>query len=112
MDIVFTRDGTGKAIRMDYSLIGFPSNTWFAIFLNEIETDRIRTNVSGQLIGFLDSIPPAYDIALTCVGDIRVKWYDNSRMPSSGIVCGLENFIEDEEDATRDGAWSLELRYD
>ena len=112
LDVTFERDITGKATRMDYSLIGFPGNTWFAIYLNDIETDRFRTNVSGERIGYLASIPPAYDLALTCVGGIHAKWGDNNNLPSSGVIFGSEVIVEDEENPSRDGTWSLELRYD
>ena len=53
LDVVFTRDGTGKATRMDYSLIGFSGNTWFAIWLNDVKTDRIRPWKVCILLSFL-----------------------------------------------------------
>lgn len=118
LDVRFERDGLGKVTRMNYSLIGFPSNTWFAIFLNDIKTDRIRTNVSGQIVGYLDSIPPAYDIALTCVGDFHAYWNDSNSLPQSGVVYGTKNTIfvelvdDDGENQDRVGEWSLEVRYD
>jgi hypothetical protein len=113
LDITFTRDGTGKATRMDYSLIGFPGNIFFGIFLNEVKTDRIRTNVSGQIVGYLDSIPPAYDVALTCISDLHALWGDNNSLPSSGTVFGVRCVIPDDaEDPAREGTWTLELRYD
>lgn len=112
LDVTFERDGTGKATRMDYSLIGFPSQTWFAIFLNEIKTDRFKTNVSGQIVGYLDAIPSEYDVALTCVGNFHAKWGDSNNLPQSGVVFGTESEIEDIVDIARDGVWSLEVRYD
>lgn len=115
LDVTFTRDIDGKAIRMDYSLIGFPVRTWFAIFLNDVKTDRFRTNTSGEAVGYLEGIPSEYDIALTCVGDMSGMW---ENMPTSGVIFGQINeiFVEldddDGENQDRVGAWTLDVRFD
>lgn len=117
-DVVFTRDETGKAIRIDYSLIGFPVNTWFAVFLNDVKVIRFKTDTLGEKVGYLDSIPSTYDIALTCVGNLHAQWDEASDFPISGVVFGSKTtvFVEliddDGENQDRVGDWSLDVRYD
>lgn len=118
LDVTFTRDVNGKAIRVDYSLIGFPVRTWFGIYLNGVLTDRFRTNTSGESVGYLEGIPSVYDIALTCVGDFHAYWGDNNPIPTSGIIFGteFEVFVEladsDGENQDRVGVWTIDVRYD
>lgn len=118
LKVSFIRDVDDKVLRMDYIVTGFPIRTWFGIYLNDVLTDRFRTNNQGELIGYLEGIPTAYDVALTCVSDINAYWSDSNSLPTSGVVYGCKNTIfvelddDDGENQDRVGVWSLDVRYD
>jgi hypothetical protein len=114
LSVVLARDDTGKAIRMDYSLTGLPARTWFAIFLNDIKIIRFRTDVNGERIGSLSSIPPEYQDILYFLGGFKATI---NNPPTSGVIIGQLEVVEDTfndgvEEFPTTGTFSFELRYD
>ena len=124
LDVWVTGNATGFPERVDFELINMLHQTWIAIWLYNngtwINTDRFRTNVQGDRIGFQDPVPEVYVIPLLVFGSISASWGNVSYIPCCDIgtvIFGVNAIVEDTFgdgiiEFPNVGNWTLELRYD
>jgi hypothetical protein len=110
VSIVINRnETTGDPEQVICEISGLSPNTWLAIFLNSSKLVRLKTNSSGNKSLSIQSISQGLMGILRNVGSISIN---NQHIPGSGTICGMSNAISDDEDQSRNGTWSLEVRYD
>ena len=106
------KDEFFKPVKLNYKISGFNTDTWFAIFLNSSRFVRFKTDLKGEALGSVCPIPESNILTLDCIGNISAKLKKNNSIPLSGIIYGATNVIKDDEDESRNGIWSIDLRYD
>lgn len=116
ISLKITQDVNDNPIRLDYDLVNLGVRVWFALFINDQKIYRFRTNNSGNLTGFQDSIS-ALSNSLLALGGFSTIWTDSNNMPSSGTIAGTIIEVEDTfndgiEEFPNIGTWTIEMRYD
>lgn len=115
--ITLTKDIDGNAIRFDYNLVNLGVRKWFAIYVNDINVARFKTNNSGGLVGFLEPVPSQFYNTLLALGSFSVDWGDETDIPSSGVICGQSVEVEDSDNegpvlVPNVGTWAVDVRHD
>jgi hypothetical protein len=112
IEVRILRDGNLNPTGMYYNLSGLPVRTWFAIYIDNVQYARFRTNNQGVLEGTLSPIPSEYYDYLISLGGFKYTIRDFTI--TSGIIAGISDIVEDtdNEGLPNIGFHEIDLRYD
>jgi hypothetical protein len=100
--------------RLDFNFNNFGTRSWYAIWLNQngswIKTDRFKTNVQGNAIGYQDPIPSEYYNVLEMIGSFYAFYENVSDIPP--VVVFHVSGIQDNATQENYGVWGIEVRTD
>lgn len=114
IEIKILRDNDLNPIGVEYNIRGLKPNSWLGIFLNDIEVFRFKTNVNGEKIGSINTIPQEFHNNLIALGDFRNTYRLSEYVPESGIIAGIGayvGFFPDDGGLLNVGQHNIDLRY-